>query len=77
MGNTSQWYKSQQQWHLVLFSDANSIFSRTWRVHMSQLGEAGRIIAMSEFFHLGYVVRAHIQSVLDQFTEWWMALWTT
>jgi hypothetical protein len=36
---------------------------------MSQLGEAGKIIAMSEFFHLGYVVRAQIQIVLDQFTE--------
>jgi hypothetical protein len=48
-----------------------SIFNRTWRVHLSQLGEAGRIIAMSEFFHLGYVVRAQeeIQIVLDQFTE--------
>jgi hypothetical protein len=53
----------------VLFSDANNIFNRTWWVHLSQLGEAGRIIAMSEFFHLGYVVRAQIHIVLDHFTE--------
>jgi hypothetical protein len=64
-------FQSCKQWHLVLFSDANSIFSRTWKVRMRQLGEAGRIIAMSEFFHLGYVVRAQeeIHIVLDQFTE--------
>jgi hypothetical protein len=55
----------------VLFSDANGIFSRTWRVHLSQLSEIGRIIAMSEIFYLGYVVRAQeeIQIVLDQLTE--------
>jgi hypothetical protein len=55
----------------VPFSDANSIFNRTWRVHLSQLGETGRIIAMSEFFCLDYVVGAQeeIQIVLDQFTE--------
>jgi len=37
---------------------------------MSQLGEAGRIIAMLEFFRLGYVVGAEeeIQIVLDQST---------
>jgi hypothetical protein len=62
-------YCMQWQWHLVLIFDANNIFNNTWRVHMSQLGEAGRIIAMSEFFHLGYVVRAQIQIVLDQFTK--------
>jgi hypothetical protein len=55
----------------VLFFDANNIFGRTWRAHMSQMIEVGRIIAMSEFFHLGYVVRAQekIQIVLGQFTE--------
>jgi len=38
---------------------------------LSQMSEAGRIISMSELFHLVYVVRAHedIQIVLDQFTE--------
>jgi len=38
---------------------------------MSHLGEVGRIISMSEFFRLGYVVGAQeeIQIVLDQFTE--------
>jgi hypothetical protein len=62
---------SQWQWHLVLSSDANNIFNKTWRVHLSKLGEACRIISMPGFFHLGYVVRAleEIQIVLDQFTE--------
>jgi hypothetical protein len=43
----------------------------TWRVHMSQLGEACKIIAMPEFFCLKYVVKAHedIQIVLGQFTK--------
>jgi hypothetical protein len=84
--NTPDTFQScrQWQWHLVLFSDANSIFNRTWRVHLSQLGEAGRIIAMSEFFHLGYVVRAQrrsrlywISSQRFQLIEWWMELSTT
>jgi len=33
---------------------AISIFDTTWRTHLSQIG---RIIAMSKFFCLGYVVR--------------------
>jgi len=55
----------------VLFSYASDIFSRTRRVHLSQLGEARRIITMSKFFYLGYVVIEHeeIKIVLDQFTE--------
>jgi hypothetical protein len=55
----------------VLFSDANGIFSRTWWVHLSQIGEAGWIIDMTEFLHLDCVVRAQeeIQIVLNQFTK--------
>jgi hypothetical protein len=59
------------QWYIVLFFDANNIFGGTWRVHLSQMSEARRIITMSELFHLDYVFRAWegIQIVMDQFIE--------
>jgi hypothetical protein len=58
-------FQSCGKWHLLPFSDANSIFSRTWWVHLSQLREAGRIIAMTKLFPLSYVFRSQIQIVLD------------
>jgi len=36
---------------------------------MIQFGEGGRIIAMLEFFHLGYVAREQIHILLDQFID--------
>jgi hypothetical protein len=48
----------QLQRHLALFSYVNGILNRTWRIHLIQLGEVGRIIGVSGLFYLGHAVRA-------------------
>jgi hypothetical protein len=74
--NTLVTFQSCRQWqrHLLLLFDALIIYNRTWEVHLSQLGETGEIMAMTEFFHLDLVISAQgaqeeIQALLDRFTE--------
>jgi hypothetical protein len=46
----------QWQRHLLLLFDALIIYTRTWDAHPSHLDETGGIVAMTEFFHLDFVI---------------------